>query len=230
MEKIRIHVAGTAKKTSFILMGTSNYDPRHFIEDDVLNAGGLVGFLARKRKEAILLLINGVLENIPNARLIDVGCGFGEILRDVKTSFRYGLDANQQALNKAKDLSEADGPIFVLGTVDQIPFSTGEFDAAICSEVLEHVEDPSLVIAELKRVVKPGGYICISVPNEWITTIGRAVTGKKPWKSPAHKRVFTPRKIKRLFPLPLLRMVNVPVNFLPFAVSTNLIALFKRPE
>lgn len=207
-----------------------NYDPRFYIEDDVLNAGGIIGFLARKRKEAILRLVNGVLEKIPNSRLLDIGCGFGEILRDAKASFRYGIDTNQQALNQAKNLSGADEPIFILGTVDNIPFSSNEFDAAICSEVLEHVKEPRILISELIRIVKPGGYICISVPNEWITTIGRAITGKKPWKSPAHKWAFTRGKIKKLFPVELVHMENVPISLLPFAISTNLVALFRRPK
>lgn len=208
----------------------SNYDPRYYVEDDVLAADGLVGFLARKRKDAIVRLVNGALEKNPSSRLLDVGCGYGEILRNTKAAFRFGLDTNQQALDRAKDLSGVNGPTFVLGEVDEIPFSSGYFDAVICSEVLEHVEDPSALITELTRVVKPGGYICISVPNEWVTTIGRALTGKKPWKSPAHKWAFTPRKITKLFPMERLHIEFVPFRWLPFALSTNLVALFQRPK
>jgi SAM-dependent methyltransferase len=45
-----------------------------------------------------------------------------------------------------------------------LPFRDGSFDAAVCTEVLEHVADPRGVLHELARVVRPGGRVVVTVP------------------------------------------------------------------
>jgi SAM-dependent methyltransferase len=52
----------------------------------------------------------------------------------------------------------------VIATAEALPFGGGTFDAVICSEVLEHVPDPRVVLAEASRVLQPGGRLLIAVP------------------------------------------------------------------
>ncbi len=52
----------------------------------------------------------------------------------------------------------------VIGCGEQIPFAGGTFDVVLCTQVLEYVEDPREVIAEIHRVLKPGGALLLSVP------------------------------------------------------------------
>lgn len=80
-------------------------------------------------------------------RSLDVGCGRMK-LGDV------GLDVN--------DYGEAD---VVVDEGEAYPFSDDEFDTVICSEVLEHLDDPGFVVGEMKRVVKPDGKLLFSIPN-----------------------------------------------------------------
>jgi 2-polyprenyl-3-methyl-5-hydroxy-6-metoxy-1,4-benzoquinol methylase len=47
-----------------------------------------------------------------------------------------------------------------------LPFADHSFDVVLCTEVLEHVPDPAVVVAELARVTKPGGRVIVSIPNE----------------------------------------------------------------
>ena len=47
---------------------------------------------------------------------------------------------------------------------DGLPFAADVFDGAICTEVLEHVPDPSLLLRELHRVIRPGGTAVLSIP------------------------------------------------------------------
>jgi ubiquinone/menaquinone biosynthesis C-methylase UbiE len=47
-----------------------------------------------------------------------------------------------------------------------MPFEDGFFDKIICTEVFEHVLEPGIVLAEMKRVLKDGGIISLSIPNE----------------------------------------------------------------
>jgi SAM-dependent methyltransferase len=57
------------------------------------------------------------------------------------------------------------GPgVDVVGSVYELPFQDGEFQTVLCLSVLEHLEDPKKAIQEMRRVLKPGGRILISVP------------------------------------------------------------------
>jgi SAM-dependent methyltransferase len=52
----------------------------------------------------------------------------------------------------------------VLARGEAIPFRTGHFDIVFCTQVIEYVTEPSTLISELHRVLKPGGYIFLSAP------------------------------------------------------------------
>jgi len=52
----------------------------------------------------------------------------------------------------------------IVGCGEQVPFKDGTFDIVLCSQVLEYVPDPRVVVAEIHRVLKPGGSLLLSVP------------------------------------------------------------------
>ena len=52
----------------------------------------------------------------------------------------------------------------VVGDGHNLPFADATFDAVISEAVLEHVRNPKRVVAEMYRVIKPGGYVCAAVP------------------------------------------------------------------
>ncbi len=57
------------------------------------------------------------------------------------------------------------GPgVDIVGSVYELPFKDNEFDIALCMVILEHLEEPKRAIAEINRVLKPGGKILVSVP------------------------------------------------------------------
>lgn len=58
----------------------------------------------------------------------------------------------------------ADSTPDAVGRGEQLPFRAGSFDAVVCSEVIEHVADPAALIAELHRVLRPGGRLLLSSP------------------------------------------------------------------
>lgn len=53
----------------------------------------------------------------------------------------------------------------VVGSIEDIPFESNSFDSIICTQVLEHVKNPTLAAKELYRVLKNGGYALITVPQ-----------------------------------------------------------------
>lgn len=85
-----------------------------------------------------------------NAAVLDVGSGKG-YLQDVVTNYT-GLDIASEA---AKYYHKR----FVAGTATAMPFADNEFDAAWSIWVLEHIPNPEAALAEIRRVVKPGGLL-----------------------------------------------------------------------
>jgi SAM-dependent methyltransferase len=207
-------------------MPSGPYDPKFFTEDHVYDAPGLLGWLTRKRKAAVLSLLRNVLAESGSFRIIDVGCGYGDMLNELRYPFRIGVDINIDSLVEARARNSV--PAYVLSGVDRLPFSSCSFDGVICSEVLEHLENPENLALEIHRITKIGGYYCITVPNENITTIGRFLLGKRPSKSPAHKQSFSLSGLMRLFSDRPVKKIMVPYNFAPFALSTNVVMLFQK--
>jgi SAM-dependent methyltransferase len=52
----------------------------------------------------------------------------------------------------------------IVADLHELPADLGELDLVVCTEVLEHVADPSVVLAELRRVLRPGGSLLVTVP------------------------------------------------------------------
>jgi|WetSurMetagenome_2_1015567.scaffolds.fasta_scaffold90311_2 SAM-dependent methyltransferase len=117
----------------------------------------LIRYIEGMRVRIILDSVRGA------AKVVDVGCGEGYILRQVRADEAVGVDISETALKEASAITNA---ALVKAHAESIPFPDGHFDAAICSEVLEHTTDPRAVVKELARIVKAGGTIAISVPNE----------------------------------------------------------------
>lgn len=128
-------------------------------------------------------------------RLLDVGCNEGRGL----TLYRRngftpeGLELNRNAAAKAR----ARG--FVVHDVDLDAFQPdAPFDRVVLSNVLEHALDPRAMLADVHRVLRPGGEVWISLPNarSWL----RALFGRTwiNWHVPFHITHFSPACLKRL--------------------------------
>ena len=121
-------------------------------------------------------------------RFLDIGSGPGLML---KAATDNGWDALGVEPNTiAADFSISNGgnvlnDFFSSEILDKI----GVFDAIYCSEVIEHVIDPSEFIMMIKSITKPGGVICIIVPNDFNPLQSAIVDGfklRKWWVVPPH--------------------------------------------
>jgi ubiquinone/menaquinone biosynthesis C-methylase UbiE len=108
--------------------------------------------------------IRRLLAAAPSSRVLEVGVGGGNVLERIPGR-RVGIDLSPFILGKARRrLGAAAG--LVRGDAMALPFADGAFDRVYCSEVLEHVLEPEAVVREMRRVLAPGGFAVVSVPNE----------------------------------------------------------------
>jgi SAM-dependent methyltransferase len=100
----------------------------------------------------------------PETRVLDAGCGRGGIIElyweDVKQA--VGVDFDLDSLSEHRCLEQ-----LVRGNLAQLPFPGDSFDVVMCSWVLEHLTQPDVVLAELARVLRPGGHLVLLAPNAW---------------------------------------------------------------
>jgi len=92
-------------------------------------------------------------------RVLDVGCGIGDMLSYRKNT--VGLDVNSLNVDFCqKRQLEAH-----MMKPDVISFKDKTFDSVLLDNVLEHIEKPSLLFKEIRRVLKPDGILLIGVPG-----------------------------------------------------------------
>jgi SAM-dependent methyltransferase len=99
----------------------------------------------------------------PGARVLDVGCGTGQVIRRLldRGCEAHGVDVSEPNLRRAQQITRH----CQLYDGRQLPFPDRHFAAAGALNVLEHVEQPETFLRELVRVVEPGGRVVVSSPN-----------------------------------------------------------------
>lgn len=103
----------------------------------------------------------------PNGSVLDVGCGNGIIsLQLGKDGFNIkGIDVSEKAIEKAKATNPFPNVTFEVADADKLKAGGEKFDAIICSEVLEHLNQPGRLLKELVPILKDTGILLVTVPN-----------------------------------------------------------------
>jgi 2-polyprenyl-6-hydroxyphenyl methylase/3-demethylubiquinone-9 3-methyltransferase len=106
------------------------------------------------------------------AVLLDAGCGAGLLAPHVRRQgYRHvGVDVRRSGLEQ----SAARGVIPLTGDVTALPLATRSVDVVVAGEILEHVTDLPGTVAELSRVLRPGGLVVLDTVNQ--TALSRFIT------------------------------------------------------
>lgn len=133
-----------------------------------MDFGGDIGTLQRRISEVPegtkrRLLAFEALDLAPDQHVLEIGCGGGQLTKDIApavgTGGRFvGLDANDEQLIAARafcaDIANAE---FIQGDATTLPFEDGTFDRIVAINTLEYIPNTAAVVAEARRVLKPGG-------------------------------------------------------------------------
>lgn len=106
--------------------------------------------------------ISTAAANYARGRLIDIGCGE----KPYRTQFAAFIDEHVGVDHP--DSPHALNHVDVLAVADSIPLPDAEFDTALLSEVLEHLEDPLASLREAHRLLRPGGHLILTTPFIWV--------------------------------------------------------------
>lgn len=156
-----------------------------------------------------------LLEHVkPGGALIDVGCGTGEFMIQLRNRFDslVGVDVNSNAIAFASKKVEAYSNVSLYeGEVNTFHFPSRHFDVCLCLDVLEHVENLFSFLKEIYRILRPNGELFVTVPNWYDKIISGTLK-----RNPFHLNTFTPwtwmRCLRKAgFELKYYRAVEFPI-------------------
>jgi len=117
-----------------------------------------------ERRRLFGRIIRSYFPEIKKARCADIGASTGAnltLFSELGVLDSVGLEYQYEAIQLAKRKSSF--PI-LQGSGENLPFSNDSFDLVTCTDVLEHITNDDSTIREINRVLKPGGYVLITVP------------------------------------------------------------------
>jgi 2-polyprenyl-6-hydroxyphenyl methylase / 3-demethylubiquinone-9 3-methyltransferase len=154
------------------------------------------------------------LDPQPGQVILDCGTGMGFYARTINRLYPgvrvYGIDMDIKALAFARAHLDSD-TVVTRANIYRMPFASGSFDSVLMSEVLEHLSNEQEGLAEVHRVLKPGGKLAITVPYSgyswWYDPINRLseAVRRRPirtgpfagiWAN--HERLYEPQQLERV--------------------------------
>jgi len=146
------------------------------------------------RRELVLGALALDATNIP-AKVLEIGCGLGDLSRDLTTRHPaielLGIDRSEKGLGIAK--AKVPNGVFLQRDLTEPAPAPEPYrrwaSHAVCSEVLEHVEDPRALLTHAREFIAPGGRLVVTVPAGPISAFDRHI---------GHRRHFTVGALRTL--------------------------------
>lgn len=120
-----------------------------------------------RKAETILTVLKSRLGTTAEMTLLDVGCASGIITHHMSRHFRctIGVDIDADAVRYASDRFDRPGLSFFRTDCLQTGLDSSKFDVVVCSHVYEHVPDAGMLMAEIWRLLRPGGVCYFAAGN-----------------------------------------------------------------
>ena len=157
----------------------------------------------RARRRIIESLVNR-LALAPDATVVDIGCGTGgnlEMLSRIHDA--VGIEPSALAAELGR---EREGVRIVTARAEDTTLAAGAYDLVTMLDVLEHIDDEQVVLAEVRRILKPGGHLLLMVPAFMFLWCGHdvALHHRRRYRRPELHRIL----VDAGFDVPLLSYCN----------------------
>jgi 2-polyprenyl-3-methyl-5-hydroxy-6-metoxy-1,4-benzoquinol methylase len=131
----------------------------------------------------------------PDDVVVDVGCGEGGALGFCADLGAHviGIDHDEESLERVRHklaMTSARKKECFASKAETLPLADGTATRVLCTEVLEHVDDPSVVLRELMRIGAPGSIYLITVPDPVAESVQQTVAPPLYFQRPNHLRIF----------------------------------------
>jgi ubiquinone/menaquinone biosynthesis C-methylase UbiE len=133
----------------------------------------------------------------PPGSIIDIGCGHGRAVEAMAGDgwFVIAFDAEVSRVCEAVGRTPQVGGC--VGDARHMPFRDRAVTGAVAMEIIEHLHDPDDLIDEMRRVVRPGGAVMVTVPNGALERIYRRLNPAY-WPTTTHQQIFSKRRLESL--------------------------------
>lgn len=121
-----------------------------------------------QKAKKIQAIINDYLGDTKKLICLDLGCSVGIITSFLGNHFKkiIGVDVDNLAVEKAKKTNRKNNIRFMVSKENQIPMISNSIDVVIFNQIYEHVENPKIVMDEIRRVLKKGGVCFFGARNK----------------------------------------------------------------
>lgn len=152
--------------------------------------------------------IRTILENRIGKKctILDIGCGGGLLTNTLAKAGHavFGIDLSENSLEMGRQKDDTASVTYLQASAEALPFPDETFDVVCAMDLLEHVEDPALVIAEAGRVLKKNGLFFFHTFNRTFLSWLMVIKGVE-WcvrDTPPHMHLYnffiTPDEIKEM--------------------------------
>lgn len=207
------------------------YDPAVFAR----HPRGVVRWVESRRTQAVIRR----LDARPEHRVLDVGCGTGHILALLPCKERHGVDLSSRMVQHAQG-QLGNAAKIIQGDAERLPYEDASFDRVVASSLFSHVLHPETVVAEIKRVTRPGGRVVVSVCHEdkiergmrWMKAVGlgRLIFGKggpQVYNVEYHLHRFS---LERLRDVVAGGLIEQHVTGIPCVFPVHAVVVYERPQ
>jgi hypothetical protein len=135
------------------------------IDERAYNSDLLVQrYFQRRKTEAVRTTLAVNASDI----IVDIGCGSGVQLQEIgrkEYALAVGIDVSLNAVlhGRKKSIKNTD---FIIADAQYLPVKSSCVDKIVCAEIIEHIKEPDHLIKEISRILKDGGEVVITTPND----------------------------------------------------------------
>jgi len=172
-----------------------------------------------------------------SSKILDIGCGGGLLTSYLaeKGYQVYGIDLSQKSLDVAI-LQDTDQKIsYLKASAEKLPYDDMSFDAVCMMDLLEHVDDYSIVIQEASRVLKPGGILFFHTFNRNLLSKIVIINGVEwfvkntPNDMHIYEKFIKPSELKKVFNQNFLEVEHLK-GLIPNILSKSFLKLLLKRE